>query len=65
MADSNSHNHKRVPLFLAGHASGTIRGNLHLRCKEGTPQANALLTVANRLGIAADRFGDSNGELAI
>jgi hypothetical protein len=49
MGDSNSHNHKRVPLFLAGHASGTVRGNLHLRCKEGTPQANALLTVARRL----------------
>jgi hypothetical protein len=65
MGDSNSHNHKRVPLFLAGHASGAIKGNLHLRCKEGTPQANALLTVANRLGVGADKFGDSTGQLAI
>src|SRR5215469_18081123 len=33
MGDSNVHNHKRVPLFLAGHANGTLKGNLHLRCQ--------------------------------
>ncbi len=28
MGDSNVHEHKRVPLFLAGHANGKLRGNL-------------------------------------
>ena len=27
MGNSNMHNHKRCPLFLAGHAGGTLKGN--------------------------------------
>jgi hypothetical protein len=66
MGDSHLHEHKRVPVFLAGRASGAIRGNLHLNCPEGTPMANLLLTIGRRLGVTTlDRIGDSNGELAI
>jgi Protein of unknown function (DUF1552) len=66
MGDSHLHEHKRVPVFLAGHANGAIRGNLHLNCPEGTPMANLLLTIGRRLGVETfDRIGDSNGELAI
>ena len=64
MGDSNIHNHKRVPLFLAGHAGGTIKGNLHVKAADGTPIANAMLTVAHKLGIEeVASFGDSTGEL--
>src|SRR5689334_3515694 len=31
MGDSNLHNHKRVPFFLAGRAGGALKGGLHLR----------------------------------
>jgi len=66
MGDSHLHEHKRVPVFLAGRAGGTIRGNLHLNCPEGTPMANLLLTIGRRLGVTTlERIGDSNGELAI
>ena len=65
MGDSNTHNHRRVPLFLAGHAAGRVKGNLHCLCPEGTPQANALLTVLQRLGVEAASFGDSTGTIAI
>jgi hypothetical protein len=66
MGDSHLHEHKRVPVFLAGHANGAVRGNLHLNCPEGTPMANLLLTIGRRLGVETfDRIGDSNGELAI
>jgi hypothetical protein len=65
MGDSNSHNHRRVPLFLAGHAGGQVHGNLHRVCPEGTPQANVLLTVMHKLGVDVDRVGDSTGEIAI
>jgi hypothetical protein len=65
MGDSNVHNHKRVPIFLAGHANGKLKGNLHVRCADSTPMANVLLTMANKLGMNLDRFGDSNGEVAI
>jgi hypothetical protein len=53
-------------VFLAGHAGGAIKGNLHLRCPEGTPMANLLLTIGHRLGVTTlERIGDSTGELAI
>jgi uncharacterized protein DUF1552 len=65
MGDSQSHNHRRVPLFLAGRASGQLKGNLHRVCPPGTPQANALLTVAHKLGVDVEQVGDSTGEIVI
>src|SRR3984885_13693373 len=65
MGDSNVHNHKRVPIFLAGHANGTLKGNLHVRTKDGTPTANVLLTMLHKLGVGVETFGDSTGEIAI
>jgi hypothetical protein len=65
MGDSNVHNHKRLPLFLAGHANGQLKGNLHLVTKDGTPMANVLLTVLRKLGVSVDSIGDSTGEVSI
>jgi hypothetical protein len=65
LGDSNVHNHKRVPIFLAGHANGQIKGNLHVRAKDSTPMANVLVTMAHKLGVDVESFGDSNGEVAI
>ncbi len=65
MGDSNLHNHKRCPIFLAGHAGGALKGRLHLKTPDGTPSANMYLTLLRRLGIETDSFGDSTGELAI
>jgi Protein of unknown function (DUF1552) len=63
MGDSNLHNHKRVPLFLAGRAGGGLRGGLHLRAPDGTPLANVILTVLHKLGVDdLEQFGDSTGE---
>ena len=63
MGDSNVHNHKRVPLFIAGHAGGALKGNMHVKAADGTPMANAMLTVAHALGLEMPSFGDSTGEL--
>jgi hypothetical protein len=65
MGDSNVHEHKRLPLFLVGHANGQLKGNLHLRCPQGTPMANVLLTLLHRLNVNQDQIGDSTGEVAI
>jgi hypothetical protein len=61
MGNSNAHNHKRCPLFLAGRAGGLLKGNLHLRAADGTPMANAMLTLLQGLGLDLERFGDSTG----
>jgi hypothetical protein len=64
MGDSNLHNHKRCPLFLAGRANGALKGNLHVRAADGTPMANAMLTVLHGLGVDdMTAFGDSTDAL--
>src|SRR4029077_888753 len=63
MGDSNVHNHKRCPLFLAGHASGKIKGGVHVKAADGTPMANAMLTVSQALGLELDKFGDSTAAM--
>jgi hypothetical protein len=65
MGDSHVHEHRRLPLFLAGHANGKIKGNLHRRCAPGTPMANVLLTLLHHLGTDITRIGDSTGEVEI
>jgi hypothetical protein len=61
MGNSNVHNHKRCPLFLAGHAGGALTGNLHHKAADGTPMANVMLTALQQIGVEIDTFGDSNG----
>ena len=45
MGDSNIHNHKRVPLFLAGRAGGALKGGVHIKAPDGTPMANPMLSM--------------------
>jgi hypothetical protein len=64
MGDGNVHNHKRCPLFLAGHGNGALKGNLHLMVPAGTPMANVWLTLLHRIGLQdLQTFGDSTGEV--
>jgi hypothetical protein len=66
MGDSNLHNHRRCPLILLGGANGKLEGNAHIKAPDGTPMANALLTVAHTLGMEDMRtFGDSTGALSV
>jgi len=62
MADSNLHNHRRCPLFLAGGAGGQLKGGLHVKAEDGTPMANVMLSVMHKLGMSdIESFGDSTG----
>jgi hypothetical protein len=63
MGNSNMHNHKRCPLLVAGHAGGRLKGNLHLKATDGTPMANAMLSVLQALDVDVPSFGDSTGTL--
>jgi hypothetical protein len=63
MGNSNLHNHKRCPLFFAGHAGGTLKGNRHISGADGTPMANALLAALQGLGVELQSFGDSTAAM--
>ena len=62
MGDSNLHNHKRVPFFMAGRAGGALNGGEHLKAPNGTPLADVMLSVLHKLGLNdVPSFGDSEG----
>ncbi len=66
MADGNVHNHRRAPLIALGHANGKLKGNMHVRAPDGTPMANAMLSMLHVLGHDdIESFGDSTGELPL
>jgi Protein of unknown function (DUF1552) len=66
MGNSNIHNHKRCPLFLAGHAGGHLKGGLHIKATDGTPMANVFLTLLHDLGVDdMSTFGDSTGTIEL
>jgi Protein of unknown function (DUF1552) len=65
MGDSNLHNHERCPLFIAGHASGKLSGNFHIKAPDGTPMANAMLGLLQSLGVDTDQFGDSSKAMTL
>jgi hypothetical protein len=64
MSDGNAHNHTPLPLVLAGGASGRLEGGRHIAATRAT-HANLLLALLDKLGVEADRFGDSTGMLDI
>jgi uncharacterized protein DUF1552 len=64
IANPNIHNHRRAPLFLAGHAGGRLKGGVHIKAADGTPMANPMLTMLHMLGRDdIEKFGDSTSEL--
>jgi len=64
MGDGNLHNHRRVPFIVLGGANGQLEGGLHIKAPDGTPLANAMLTLLHKLGLdEMESFGDSTGEL--
>jgi hypothetical protein len=66
MGNGNLHNHKRVPMFLAGHAGGPLKGGLHVKAADGTPAANMYLALLHKLGMDdITEFGDSTGALEL
>jgi len=66
MGDSNLHNHKRVPFFIAGRAGGALKGGVHVKAPNGTPLANPMLSVLRAIGLAdLPSFGDSTGTLEL
>jgi hypothetical protein len=66
MGNPNLHNHKRCPLFLAGHGGGALKGNRHVVAPDGTPMANVFLRLLHGLGVDdIASFGDSTAEIEL
>ena len=67
IGDGNRHNHDDLPILLLGKGGGTIEGGRHLVFpkRSDMPLMNLYLSLFDRMGAPAERFGDSTGKLPI
>lgn len=65
MSNSNQHDHDPLPILLAGGASGQLQGGRHIKYAPHTPMSNLLVSMLNKLGIPAEKQGDSTGKLEV
>lgn len=69
MFNGDSHDGRSLPLILAGHGGGGISGGRVIdtsdKSEEQQRACNLYLTLANRMGVPIDRFGDSAEALLI
>jgi len=63
IGDGNRHNHDNLPILLAGRGGGTVTPGRHLKLDKETPMTNLYLSMLDRMGVAAQRVGDSTGKL--
>ena len=63
IADGNAHEHGDLPILLMGKGGNSLHPGRHIRFPEETPLCNLYVWMLNRLGVRADKFGDSNGRL--
>jgi hypothetical protein len=62
ISNSDRHSHGPLPTLVVGGSSWGIKGGRHLVYPEHTPLANLELTLLNKLGLPADKLGDSTGQ---
>lgn len=65
IGDGNAHNHDNLPILLVGKGGGTISAGHHRAYPKETPLMNLYLSLFERIGAPATRFGDSTGKLSI
>jgi hypothetical protein len=64
LSNANQHDHDPLPMIVAGGAGG-VRGGRHVAVPEGTPAANLLLGVLQKLDVPVTSFADSTGVVEI
>lgn len=63
LGDGDRHDHKDLPILLAGKGGGSLEPGRHIRYPSGTPLTNLWLSLLDRAGIKVDSLGDSTGLL--
>jgi hypothetical protein len=63
MSNGNVHSHENLPLLVVGGLGGQLKGPLHHKSPAGTAASNLYLTLLDKFGLPAERFGDSTGRL--
>lgn len=65
IGDGDRHNHDNLPILLAGRAGGTLTPGKRIVLPGETPMTNLYLSMLDRLGVPAEKVGDSTGKLEV
>ena len=65
IGDGNRHNHDNLPILLAGRAGGTLTPGKRMVLPGETPMTNLYLSILDRMGVPAEKVGDSTGKLEV
>ena len=63
MGNPNVHDHRNLPILVAGGAAGGMKGGRHIKFEKPTPLANLHLTLLDKVGVRLDSFADSRGRV--
>lgn len=64
-SDGNTHDPNNVPVILAGGGGGRLKTGRHIKTPKSTPLCNLYVPMLECMGTPVEKFGDSDGELAI
>jgi len=62
LSNSDRHTHSPLPTLVLGGGAGTIKGGRHLVYPDGTPLTNLHVTLLDKMGVPAEKLGDSTGQ---
>jgi hypothetical protein len=62
LSDGNRHTHVDLPVLLVGRG-GNFRLGSHIVYPQDTPMTNLYLTLLDRMGVQAEKVGDSTGQI--
>ena len=63
ISDPDRHSHDDLPVLLAGGGGGTLQAGRHVKFDGDVPLTNLYLSMLDRVGVKAERVGDSDGRL--
>ena len=58
VADGNKHEHRNLPILLAGRGGGAVTAGRHVQYEGEPPIANLFISMAAAMGVSLDTFGD-------
>ena len=65
ISDGNRHNHNNLPILFAGGGCGTLKHGKRTVLPTDNPMTNLYLSMLDRMGVPAERVGDSTGRLEL
>jgi hypothetical protein len=65
MGNGNVHSADLLPTLLVGGAAGSVKGGRHIVGGPLTPNADLLISMAEKFGVELEHFGGNKGRIPL